>query len=94
MRRYASRPYVGEVRGAGFIGAIELVADPAKRTPFDPAKKVGARLAELALEQGLIVRSLVDAIAFCPPLIITAAQLDEMFERFDRAMLRLEAELG
>ncbi|HSV50903.1 MAG TPA: aspartate aminotransferase family protein [Burkholderiaceae bacterium] len=91
LRRFASRPSVGEVRGTGFIGAIELAADPAGRTPFDPAMKVGARLAELALEQGLIVRSLGDAVAFCPPLIITAAQIDEMFERFDRAMLCFEA---
>jgi len=92
LRRYASRPLVGEVRGVGLIGAIELVADPASRTPFDPAKKVGARLAELALEQGLIVRAMGDAVAFCPPLIITAAQVDEMFSRFDRAMVRLEQE--
>ncbi len=94
LRRYASRPFVGEVRGVGFIGAIELAADPAGRTPFDPAKKAGARLTELALAQRLIVRSLADAIAFCPPLITTAAQVDEMFERFDRAMLRFEAEQG
>lgn len=94
LRRYASRPFVGEVRGVGFIGAIELAADPAGRTPFDPAKKAGARLTELALAQGLIVRSLADAIAFCPPLITTAAQVDEMFERLDRAMLRFEAEQG
>lgn len=90
LRSHAGRKYVGEVRGVGLIGAIELYADPAKRTPFDPAQKAGARLAELALAQGLIVRAMGDAIAFCPPLIITAEQIDDMFARFGRAMAVFE----
>ncbi|MGJ7535077.1 MULTISPECIES: aspartate aminotransferase family protein [unclassified Variovorax] len=94
LRRYTGHPHVGEVRGVGLIGAIELAADPATRTPFDLAMKAGARLAELALQEGLIVRAMGDAVAFCPPLIITPAQIDEMFERFDRAMVRFEASLA
>ena len=90
LQSYAGRKYVGEVRGVGLIGAIELYADPAKRTPFDPAQKAGARLAELALAQGLIVRAMGDSIAFCPPLIITAEQIDDMFARFGRAMAIFE----
>jgi len=78
----------------GLIGAIELAADPAKRAAFDPAMKAGARLAEFALEQGLIVRAMGDAIAFCPPLIITAEQVDDLFARFDRAMARFEASVA
>lgn len=94
LRRYAGHPHVGEVRGVGLIGALELAADPAKRMPFDAAMKAGARLAELALQEGLIVRAMGDAVAFCPPLIITPPQIDEMFERFDRAMVRFEASLA
>ena len=90
LRAYAQRRFVGEVRGVGLIGAIELAADPATRTPFDPSQKAGPRLAELALEQGLIVRAMGDTIAFCPPLIITAEQLAEMFARFERTMVRFE----
>jgi 4-aminobutyrate--pyruvate transaminase len=90
LQSHAARKYVGEVRGVGLIGAIELYADPAKRTPFDPAQKAGARLAELALAQGLIVRAMGDSIAFCPPLIITAEQIDDMFARFGRAMAVFE----
>ena len=94
LRASCSRPYVGEVRGVGFIGAIELMADPTSRRAFDPARKIGARLAELALHEGLIVRAMGDTIAFCPPLIITSAELDQMFDCFDRALNRLEQELG
>jgi 4-aminobutyrate--pyruvate transaminase len=90
LQSYAGRKYIGEVRGVGLIGAIELYADPARRTAFDPAQKAGARLAELALAQGLIVRAMGDSIAFCPPLIITAQQIDDMFARFARAMAIFE----
>ena len=90
LRAYAKRAHVGEVRGVGLIGAIELVADPARQTPFDPARKAGAHLAELALAEGLIVRAMGDAIAFCPPLIASAAEIDEMFARFERALRRFE----
>lgn len=90
LRAHAAHAHVGEVRGVGLIGAIELAADPAQRTPFDPARKAGARLAELALAEGLIVRAMGDAVAFCPPLIASAAEIDEMFARFDRALRRFE----
>ncbi len=90
LRAHAGRKYVGEVRGVGLIGAIELYADPAQRVAFDPAKKAGYRLAELALEQGLIVRAMGDSVAFCPPLITTAAEMDELFARFGRAMALFE----
>ncbi|WP_454727063.1 MULTISPECIES: aspartate aminotransferase family protein [Cupriavidus] len=92
LRGYAGRPLVGEARGVGLIGAVELAEDPAARRPFDPARKAGARLAQLAQEAGLIVRAMGDTIAFCPPLIITATQLDELFARFDQAMTAFERE--
>lgn len=94
LRALAQRPWVSEVRGIGLIGAVELVADRASGRPFPPAAKVGARLARLAQEEGLIVRAMGDAIAFCPPLIITAAQIDDMLARFGRALDRLEATLA
>jgi 4-aminobutyrate--pyruvate transaminase len=90
LHGYEGRKYVGEVRGVGLIAAIELYADPARRVSFDPAKKAGARLAELALAQGLIVRAMGDSIAFCPALITTAAEMDELFVRFERAMAIFE----
>jgi 4-aminobutyrate--pyruvate transaminase len=93
LRRYADRRRVGEIRGIGMIGAIELAEDPATRRPFDPGLKMGARMADIALEEGLIVRGMGDSVAFCPPLIIDADQIDEMFARFDRAMVRFEESL-
>ena len=84
---------MGEARGVGMIGAIELVADKATRLPFDPALKLGYRLAQYAQEEGLIVRAMGDAVALCPPLIITEAEMAEMFARLDRALDKLQVTL-
>ncbi|GLV28976.1 aspartate aminotransferase family protein [Sphingobium sp. TomTYG75] len=94
LRSYEGRKYVGEVRGVGLVGAIELYADPENRTSFDPAAKAGARLVEIGLTQGLIVRALGDTIVFCPPLIITAEELDDLFARFERTMAIFEETIG
>ena len=94
LRSYEGRKYVGEVRGVGLVAAIELYADPKNRTSFDPAVKAGARLVEIGLTQGLIVRALGDTSVFCPPLIITAEELDELFARFERTMAIFEETIG
>ncbi|MCW5752724.1 MAG: aspartate aminotransferase family protein [Alphaproteobacteria bacterium] len=87
LRRFADHPLVGEVRGVGLIGAIELVADRKARRNFDASKGVGAYCLARSQEHGLLHRSLTnDALAFCPPLIITEAEIDDMFDRFARAL--------
>jgi 4-aminobutyrate--pyruvate transaminase len=86
LRRFENHALVGEVRGIGLIGAIELVANKAAKTPFDPKAGVGGFLAKRAQHHGLIIRPLVDTIAFCPPLIIKEDEIDLLFERFSRAL--------
>ena len=70
----------------GLIGAAELVADKAAKRPFHPTQAVGAYCSGRAEVHGLIVRAMVDSIAFCPPLIITESEIDEMFNRFAKAL--------
>jgi 4-aminobutyrate--pyruvate transaminase len=92
--RFASHPLVGEVRGTGLIGGIELVADKAKVKNFDPAQKVGARLCKLGEQHGVILRAMVnDSMGFSPPLIITESEVDEMFDRFGKALDELAVQL-
>ena len=79
-------PLVGEVRGAGLIAGIELVADKATRRPFSAIGKVGARAAEACHENGLIVRAIGDTIALCPPLIITEQEVLELVRRLEIAL--------
>jgi 4-aminobutyrate--pyruvate transaminase len=86
LRRFKDHPLVGEVRGVGLIGAIELVADKPTKKPFDPKLAVGAWLVNRGHDHGIVLRPLGDAIAFCPPLIISEAEIDEMFVRFGKAL--------
>jgi 4-aminobutyrate--pyruvate transaminase len=86
IRQFADNPLVGEVRGVGMIGAVELVADKQTKAPFDPVGKVGGYLFERAQDHGLILRNLGDTVAFCPPLIIDKPQVEQLIERFGKAL--------
>ena len=79
-------PLVGDARGKGLIGAVELMADKQEKRGFDAALQVGAYCMDKALEHGLVVRSLGDIVALCPPLVITDAQVDELFTKLERAL--------
>ncbi len=89
-----SHPLVGHGRVSGLVGAIELMADPTQKVPFDPAFKIGARVVEHALDYGVILRPLGDVISFCPPLIIRGAEIDFLFDAVTRALDRVAAEIG
>ena len=87
LRALSDHPLVGEARGIGLIGAVELVADKATKENFDPARKVAPSVAALAQDNGVILRAMAgDIIAFSPPLVISTAEIDEMMDRFEAAL--------
>jgi 4-aminobutyrate--pyruvate transaminase len=82
-------PLVGEARGVGLVGGIELVADKAAKRSFEPKAGVGPRVVQFAEEEGLIVRYLAgDVVSICPPLIISDEEIDALFDRLGRALDR------
>ena len=92
LSRLAEHPIVGEARGLGLIGGLEIVADKASRRQYEPKAGVAARCVAFAQAEGLIVRFLMgDRIAVCPPLIITADEIDALFDRLTRALDRTAA---
>ncbi len=85
---------VGEVRGMGLIGGVELVADKSAKRNFDPKMKVGMRMTKLCEANGVIARTLPnDTIAFSPPLIINEAEIDEMLAGMHTALDELTVQL-
>ena len=87
LRSYADHPLVGQARGIGLIGAIEIVRDKATRQSFDPKAGVAAFLVRRAQHHGAILRSMAgDIVAFSPPLIIADSEIDEMLACFGRAL--------
>ena len=92
--RFAEHPLVGEVRGTGLIGAVELVADKAARRNFEPGRKIAARVVKLAEAHGVIGRaSPNDTLVFSPPLIITEAEIDGALDGFRAALDELAVQL-
>ena len=86
LAEFADHPIVGEVRGHGLLGAIELVANKKTGQSFEGGA-VGAFAKQACQDNGLLIRAVGgNSIAFCPPLIITTEQIDEMIERFNPAL--------
>jgi adenosylmethionine-8-amino-7-oxononanoate transaminase len=81
-----NHPHVGDVRQEGFVLAIELVADFASRTSFDPAQRIGARVCEAAKRHGLLTRPIGDVLVLMPPYCTTDAQLEKMVRALDLAL--------
>jgi 4-aminobutyrate--pyruvate transaminase len=90
LKALGDHPLVGEARGMGLMGGMELVADKAAKRPFPPKLFVGTRASALVQDEGLITRTIGDTLAVCPPLIITEAEIDEVFDRFERGLDRAE----
>jgi len=89
LRKLGDHPLVGEARGMGLMGGLELVADKASKRSFDPKQGVAARCVRFAEEEGLIVRAVIgDTVTACPPLIIKPDEIDELFARLLRALDR------
>lgn len=92
LRDLLQHPLVGEARGVGLIGALELVADKATKASFPGKIGLGGKVVMLAQDEGLICRAVAgDSIALCPPLIIDEATIGEMFDRLARALDKAEA---
>ena len=87
LRALGRHPLVGEARGVGLVGALELVRDKESKEPFPPALGVAAHCAKRAEAHGLIVRPLTgDILAVAPPLIIDKDDVARLLDRLGRAL--------
>ena len=92
--KFANHPQVGEVRGRGYFWGVELVAERAGKTPFDPARRLHARVKSEAFARGLLVYPMGgtvdgrygDHILLAPPFIVTDDELALIVERLAQAV--------
>jgi 4-aminobutyrate--pyruvate transaminase len=78
---------VGEARGIGLLGGLEIVKDKRTKEQFPLAAKAAAQITQRCQEQGLILRPLPgDVVGICPPLIIKEGEIDELFDRLERGL--------
>lgn len=77
LRELSDHPLVGEVRGVGLLGAIELVKDKATRARYE-GRGAGMICRQFCFDNGLIMRAVGDTMIIAPPLVISEAEIDEL----------------
>ncbi len=98
--RFGAHPHVGDIRGRGLLWALELVADREAKAPFDPARRLAARIKSRALELGLLCYPMSgtidgargDHVLLAPPFIVSETELDDLVAILGRAIDSVLAE--
>jgi adenosylmethionine-8-amino-7-oxononanoate aminotransferase len=85
---------VGDIRGKGLLQGVEFVRDVKTKEPFPADVALGVRVGRRALANGLLCRFDPNWLAFGPPLVVTAEQIEEMLAVLDRSMGEVLAEVG
>jgi putrescine aminotransferase len=78
LRELADHPLVGEVRGVGMLGAIELVKNKASRERYPSESGAGMICRGHCFANGLIMRAVGDTMIISPPLVISKTEIDEL----------------
>ncbi|QIE55575.1 aspartate aminotransferase family protein [Pikeienuella piscinae] len=92
--RFGQNPHVGDLRGRGLFRGVELVADRESKTPFDPARRIAAKVKAAAFEAGLVCYPMSgtvdgragDHVLLAPPFIIEDAEMEMLVDRLDTAI--------
>ncbi|MAV82289.1 MAG: aspartate aminotransferase family protein [Pelagibacteraceae bacterium] len=79
LKAFEDMEFIGEARGIGLMGALEMVQDKKTKQPFDSSLNMGEQVANKAIEKGLICRPLGPSIVLCPPFITTPEEIDTMY---------------
>jgi putrescine aminotransferase len=93
-RELADHPLVGEVRGVGMIGALELVAHKGSRTQFRNRGDTGLKCRDHCFANGLVMRAVRDTMIIAPPLVIEQSQVDELVEKARRCLDLTATDIG
>ena len=92
--RFGDHPHVGDIRGRGLFQGLELVAVRGTKQPFDPARRVHARVKSEAFARGLCVYPMGgtidgragDHVLVAPPFICDATAIEAIVERLGDAV--------
>ncbi len=95
MAELGESPIIGDVWGMGLLGCLEGVsAEEGRATSKEVQADLGEKLDQACEKRGLIVRPIGGMCVFSPPLIITEAQIDDMFDILADAIKEVEGEFA
>ena len=94
QERFGNHHHVGDIRGRGLFRGLEFVADRGSKAPFDPARKLHARIKAEAMARGLMVYPMGgtidgrrgDHVLLAPPFIVDESIVDTIVERLGDAV--------
>jgi adenosylmethionine-8-amino-7-oxononanoate aminotransferase len=92
--RFGNHAHVGDIRGRGLFWSLEFVEDRASKRPFDPARKLHARVRQQAMARGLLVYPMGgtidgrqgDHVTLAPPFTVTEEELAMIVSRLGEAV--------
>ena len=90
LHSFADHPNVGEVRGVGMIAGLELVTSKNDKIGTELPGQMGLAANKALLEEGVIIRNIMDTVAFCPPLIIDTAQVSDLLNAVEGMLSKIE----
>jgi putrescine aminotransferase len=86
LKALESHPLVGETRGVGLLGAVELVKNKETRERYSASGATGVICRGHCFEAGVVMRAVGETMFLCPPLVISDAEIDELFVRVRKAL--------
>ena len=86
VRKFQQYSFVKDIRTRGFVGAIDLVEDRKSAKAFDPAARIGWKIYQKSLENGLVLRPLGDMIYWFLPLITTIDDIDVIMDKSNKVI--------
>jgi len=94
LKALEASPVIGDARGMGLLGCLEGLLDAGRDTPLEVQRTLGARLDAACEARGLIVRPLINMCVFSPPLTISPAEIDAMFDIIEDALTEVEPDFA
>ena len=92
--RFGNHAHVGDIRGRGLFLGLELVAERTSKEPFEPRRRVHARIKQQALDRGLICYPMGgtidgvhgDHVLLAPPFIIDDGHIEELVDKLGQSL--------
>ena len=92
LRGLSDLPLVVDARGMGLMGCVQCSYDGDRNSSLEADYALGAKIDAACQEQGLLLRPVINMCVMSPPLVITADQINQMFDVLERAIRQVAKE--